>query len=259
MKEQERYLKLSGLEPLVVTSQTNFVNVGERTNVTGSRKFLRLIKEDKYEEALEVARAQVEGGAQIIDINMDEGMLDGEKAMVRFLNLIAAEPDIARVPIMIDSSKWEIIEAGLRVVQGKSVVNSISLKEGEAKFIEQAKQIKRYGAAVIVMAFDEEGQADTLNRRIEICERSYRVLVEKVQFPPEDIIFDPNIFPVATGMEEHRRNALDFFLATKWIRENLPYAHVSGGVSNVSFSFRGNDTVREAINAAFYFMPLAME
>ena len=175
MKEQERYLKLSGLEPLVVTSQTNFVNVGERTNVTGSRKFLRLIKEDKYEEALEVARAQVEGGAQIIDINMDEGMLDGEKAMVRFLNLIAAEPDIARVPIMIDSSKWEIIEAGLRVVQGKSVVNSISLKEGEAKFIEQAKQIKRYGAAVIVMAFDEEGQADTLNRRIEICERSYRV------------------------------------------------------------------------------------
>lgn len=253
MKEQERYLKLSGLEPLVVTSQTNFVNVGERTNVTGSRKFLRLIKEDKYEEALEVARAQVEGGAQIIDINMDEGMLDGEKAMVRFLNLIAAEPDIARVPIMIDSSKWEIIEAGLRVVQGKSVVNSISLKEGEAKFIEQAKQIKRYGAAVIVMAFDEEGQADTLNRRIEICERSYRVLVEKVQFPPEDIIFDPNIFPVATGMEEHRRNALDFFLATKWIRENLPYAHVSGGVSNVSFSFRGNDTVREAINAAFLF------
>lgn len=205
MKEQERYLKLSGLEPLVVTSQTNFVNVGERTNVTGSRKFLRLIKEDKYEEALEVARAQVEGGAQIIDINMDEGMLDGEKAMVRFLNLIAAEPDIARVPIMIDSSKWEIIEAGLRVVQGKSVVNSISLKEGEAKFIEQAKQIKRYGAAVIVMAFDEEGQADTLNRRIEICERSYRVLVEKVQFPPEDIFFDPNIFPVATGMEEHRR------------------------------------------------------
>lgn len=195
MKEQERYLKLSGLEPLVVTSQTNFVNVGERTNVTGSRKFLRLIKEDKYEEALEVARAQVEGGAQIIDINMDEGMLDGEKAMVRFLNLIAAEPDIARVPIMIDSSKWEIIEAGLRVVQGKSVVNSISLKEGEAKFIEQAKQIKRYGAAVIVMAFDEEGQADTLNRRIEICERSYRVLVEKVQFPPEDIIFESEYFP----------------------------------------------------------------
>jgi len=248
-----RYLRLSGLEPLIVTSESNFINVGERTNVTGSRKFLRLIKEEKYEEALDVARAQVEGGAQIIDINMDEGMLDGVYAMTKFLNLIAAEPDIARVPVMIDSSKWEIIEAGLKVTQGKSVVNSISLKEGEAAFIDHAKKVKRYGAAVIVMAFDEEGQADTYQRRIEICERSYDILVEKVGFAPEDIIFDPNIFPVATGMEEHRTNALDFFLATKWIRTNLPYAHVSGGVSNVSFSFRGNDRVREAMHSAFLY------
>ena len=250
---ENRYLKLSGLEPLIVTPESNFINVGERTNVTGSRKFLRLIKEEKYEEALDVARAQVEGGAQIIDINMDEGMLDGMYAMTKFLNLIAAEPDIARVPVMIDSSKWEIIEAGLKVTQGKSVVNSISLKEGEAAFIDHAKKVKRYGAAVIVMAFDEEGQADTYQRRIEICERSYDILVEKVGFAPEDIIFDPNIFPVATGMEEHRTNALDFFLATKWIRTNLPYAHVSGGVSNVSFSFRGNDRVREAMHSAFLY------
>jgi len=236
-----------------VTPESNFVNVGERTNVTGSRKFLRLIKEEKFEEALSVARDQVEGGAQIIDVNMDEGMLDGVHAMTTFLNLIASEPDISRVPIMIDSSKWEIIEAGLKVVQGKCVVNSISLKEGEHEFIRQAKLIKRYGAAVIVMAFDEIGQADTYQRRIDICKRSYDILVETVKFAPQDIIFDPNIFPVATGMDEHRKNALDFFQATKWIRTNLPYANVSGGVSNVSFSFRGNNIVREAINSAFLF------
>ena len=271
-EDLEKNLKLSGLEPLIHKTDTKtyinkninetmvtlpsggaFINIGERTNVTGSRKFLRLIKEEKYEEALDVARTQVEGGAQIIDVNMDEGMLDGVFAMTKFLNLIAAEPDIARVPVMIDSSKWEIIEAGLKVVQGKGVVNSISLKEGEENFIKQAKTIKRYGAATVVMAFDEVGQADTLERRIEICKRSYAILVNQVGFPPQDIIFDPNIFPVATGMEEHRRNALDFFLATKWIRENLPHAHVSGGVSNVSFSFRGNDKVREAMHSAFLF------
>ena len=246
-------LKLSGLEPLIVTPQSNFVNVGERTNVTGSRKFLRLIKEELFDEALSVAREQVEGGAQIIDINMDEGMIDGKEAMIKFLNLIAAEPDIARVPVMIDSSKWEIIEAGLKCIQGKGVVNSISLKEGEEQFIDHARKIKRYGAAVIVMAFDEKGQADSYERRIEICERSYRVLVDKVGFPKEDIIFDPNIFPVATGMAEHNNNAVDFFNATKWIRENLPGAHVSGGVSNVSFSFRGNNVVREAMHAAFLY------
>ncbi len=250
---ETKYLKLSGLEPLIITPETNFVNVGERTNVTGSRKFLRLIKEENYEEALDIARNQVEGGAQIIDVNMDEGMLDGVYAMTKFLNLIAAEPDIARVPVMIDSSKWEIIEAGLKVVQGKGIVNSISLKEGEAAFIHHAKLIKRYGAAVIVMAFDENGQADNYERRIEICKRSYDILVNEVHFPAEDIIFDPNIFPVATGMEEHKLNALDFFRATKWIRENLPHAGVSGGVSNVSFSFRGNDKVREAMHSAFLY------
>jgi len=246
-------LQLSGLEPLFVTEESIFVNVGERTNVTGSRKFLRLIKEEKYTEALSVAREQVEGGAQIIDVNMDEGMLDGVYAMTKFLNLIAAEPDIARVPVMIDSSKWEIIEAGLKVVQGKAVVNSISLKEGKDTFIHHAKLIKRYGAAVIVMAFDEDGQADNYERRIEICKRSYDILVNEVHFPAQDIIFDPNIFPVATGMDEHKLNALDFFRATKWIRENLPYANISGGVSNVSFSFRGNDTVREAMHSAFLY------
>lgn len=253
MSDSRVTLRLSGLEPLIVTPESNFVNVGERTNVTGSRKFLRLIKEEQFDEALSVAREQVEGGAQIIDVNMDEGMIDGKEAMVRFLNLMAAEPDIARVPVMIDSSKWEIIEAGLQCVQGKGVVNSISLKEGEELFIEQARKIKRYGAAVIVMAFDEKGQADSYERRIEICQRSYRILVDQVKFPKEDIIFDPNIFPVATGMEEHNNNALDFFNATKWIRENLPGAHVSGGVSNVSFSFRGNNAVREAMHAAFLY------
>lgn len=249
----KKYLSLSGFEPLIITPKTNFVNIGERTNVTGSRKFLRLIKENNYSQALEVAREQVEGGAQIIDVNMDEGMIDGVAAMTKFLNLMAAEPDIAKLPIMIDSSKWEILEAGLKVVQGKSVVNSISLKEGEELFVQQAKKIKRYGAAVIVMAFDENGQADSFERRIEICERSYRILVDQVQFPPQDIIFDPNIFPVATGMDEHRKNAVDFFKATEWIRKNLPYAHVSGGVSNVSFSFRGNNTVREAMHSSFLY------
>lgn len=246
-------LKLSGLEPLVATPESNFINVGERTNVTGSRAFLRMIKEGDFEAALAVARDQVDGGAQIIDINMDEGMIDGKEAMVKFLNLIAAEPDIARVPVMIDSSKWEIIEAGLKCVQGKGVVNSISLKEGEESFVKQAKLIRKYGAAVIVMAFDEDGQADSKERRIEICERSYRILVDKVKFEPTDIIFDPNIFPVATGMDEHNNNAVDFFGATKWIRENLPGTHVSGGVSNVSFSFRGNNKVREAMHASFLY------
>lgn len=246
-------LRLSGLEPLIVTPESNFVNVGERTNVTGSRRFARLIKEEKYDEALEIARDQVEGGAQILDVNMDEGMLDGKAAMIKFLNLIAAEPDIARIPIMIDSSKWEIIEAGLKCIQGKGVVNSISLKEGEEAFIDHAKKIKRYGAATVVMAFDEKGQADSYERRIEICKRSYDILIEKVGFPKEDIIFDPNIFPVATGIDEHNNNAVDFFRATKWIRTNLPGAHVSGGVSNVSFSFRGNDPVREAMHSAFLY------
>ncbi|MFT4683288.1 MAG: 5-methyltetrahydrofolate--homocysteine methyltransferase [Flavobacteriales bacterium] len=246
-------LTLSGLEPLIITQDSNFVNIGERTNVTGSRKFLRLIKEGLFDEALSVARDQVEGGAQIIDINMDEGMIDGKEAMVHFLNLIAAEPDIARVPVMIDSSKWEIIEAGLKVVQGKCVVNSISLKEGEDSFIHQAQTIRRYGAAVVVMAFDEDGQADSFERRVEICKRAYTILTEQVGFPPKDIIFDPNVFPVATGMEEHRRNAIHFFEATKWIRTNLPFAHVSGGISNVSFSFRGNPAVREAMHSSFLY------
>ncbi len=249
----DHLMHLSGLEPLTLRPESNFLNVGERTNVTGSKKFLRLIKENNYEEALSIARDQVEGGAQVIDVNMDEGMLDSEAAMTTFLNLIAAEPDISRVPIMIDSSKWSVIEAGLKCVQGKAIVNSISLKEGEDKFIEQASKVRQYGAAVIVMAFDEVGQADTLQRRIDICGRAYRILTEQVKFPPQDIIFDPNIFPVATGMDEHRRNALDFFDSTKWIKEHLPYAKVSGGVSNVSFSFRGNDHVREAIHSAFLY------
>ncbi len=253
MSHSYRPLKLSGLEPLVITPESNFVNVGERTNVAGSRKFLRLVKEDKFDEALEVARDQVDNGAQIIDINMDDGLIDGKAAMVKFLNLIAAEPEISRVPIMIDSSKWEIIEAGLQVVQGKCVVNSISLKEGEKEFIQHATAIKRYGAAVIVMAFDETGQADNFDRRVEIARRSYNILVDQVGFAPEDIIFDLNIFPVATGMEEHRRNAIDFIEGTRWVRNNLPHASVSGGVSNVSFSFRGNNTVREAMHSAFLY------
>ena len=251
--QPDTLMHLSGLEPLTLRPESNFLNVGERTNVTGSKKFLRLIKEGNFEEALSIAKDQVDGGAQVIDVNMDEGMLDSEQSMTTFLNLIASEPDISRVPIMIDSSKWSVIEAGLKCVQGKAIVNSISLKEGEEKFIEQAHKIKQYGAAVIVMAFDEVGQADTLQRRIDICKRAYDILVNKVNFPPQDIIFDPNIFPVATGMEEHRLNALDFFNATKWIKENLPHAKVSGGVSNVSFSFRGNDHVREAIHSAFLF------
>lgn len=246
-------MKLSGLEPLIFTPTINFVNIGERTNITGSKKFARLILNGQYDEALEIALDQVRGGAQVLDVCMDEGMLDGEFAMVKFLNLIASEPEISRIPIMIDSSKWSIILAGLKCVQGKGIVNSISLKNGEAEFIHQAKTVKKFGAAVVVMAFDEKGQADTYERRIEICERSYRILVDQVKFNPQDIIFDPNIFPVATGMEEHRKNALDFFLATKWIKKNLPGAKVSGGVSNVSFSFRGNDRVREAMHAAFLY------
>ena len=246
-------IKLSGLEALVATTDSNFINVGERTNVTGSKKFLDLIKNNQFEDALSVAREQVEGGAQIIDINMDEAMIDGIAAMVRFLRLIASEPDISRVPLMIDSSKWEIIEEGLKNVQGKSIVNSISLKEGEDDFIFKAKKIKRYGAAVIVMAFDENGQADSYERRIEICKRAYDILVNVVGINKHDIIFDPNIFPVGTGIEEHKNNALDFFRATKWIKENLPGAMVSGGVSNVSFSFRGNNKVREAMHSAFLY------
>ncbi|WP_203141056.1 methionine synthase [Marinobacter mangrovi] len=245
-------LRLSGLEPFTGDENTLFINVGERTNVTGSKRFLRLIKEEQYEEALSVARDQVENGAQIIDINMDEGMLDSKDVMVRFLNLVASEPDIARVPIMIDSSKWEVIEAGLRCIQGKAVVNSISLKEGEAEFIARAKSCMRYGAAVVVMAFDEQGQADSFKRKTEICKRSYDTLVG-IGFNPSDIIFDPNIFAIATGIEEHNNYAVDFIEATGWIRKNLPHASISGGVSNVSFSFRGNDVVREAIHSVFLY------
>jgi 5-methyltetrahydrofolate--homocysteine methyltransferase len=247
------FLKLSGLEPLIITPQSNFINIGERTNVAGSKKFLRLIKEEKFEEALTIARDQVEGGAQILDVNMDDGLIEGKEVMVKFLNLIVSEPDIARIPIMIDSSKWDIIEAGLQVVQGKCVVNSISLKEGEEEFISRAKKIKRYGAAVVVMAFDEVGQADNYERRIEIVQRSFDVLTQKANFPPEDIIFDLNIFPVATGMEEHRRSSVDFIEATRWVKQNLPLCSISGGVSNVSFSFRGNNPVREAMHSVFLY------
>ena len=246
-------MKLSGLEPFNVTEDTLFVNVGERTNVTGSARFKKLIKEEDYETALEVARQQVEAGAQVIDVNMDEGLIDAEKVMVTFLNLMASEPDISRVPVMIDSSKWEVIEAGLKCIQGKGIVNSISLKEGEDNFIQQAKLVMRYGAAVIVMAFDEEGQADTQERKVEICTRAYKVLTEKVGFPPEDIIFDPNIFAIATGIEEHNNYAVDFIEATREIKRTLPHAKVSGGVSNVSFSFRGNNPVREAIHSVFLY------
>ena len=246
-------LRLSGLEPFVLTSDIPFVNVGERTNVTGSAKFRKLITNRDYATALDVARDQVENGAQIIDVNMDEGLIDSKQAMIEFLNLVAAEPDIARVPVMIDSSKWEVIEAGLKCVQGKPVVNSISLKEGEEAFIHHASLCLAYGAAVVVMAFDEDGQADSFDRKTEICERAYKVLTEKVGFPPEDIIFDPNVFAVATGIEEHDNYGVDFIEATRWIRENLPHCHISGGVSNLSFSFRGNEPVREAMHAVFLY------
>lgn len=252
-KIQEPYLRLSGLEPVVYRPDSNFMNIGERTNVTGSKKFARLIKENNYDEALSVARDQVEGGAQVLDINMDEGMLDSEAAMTKFINLLEAEPDIAKLPIMIDSSKWSVIEAGLKCLQGKGIVNSISLKEGEDVFTEHARKVLSYGAAVIVMAFDEKGQADTFERRIEICKRAYKILTEEIGFQPQDIIFDPNILAIATGIEEHNNYAVDYLEATRWIKQNLPYAKVSGGVSNLSFSFRGNDTVREAMHSAFLF------
>ncbi|MDP2066339.1 MAG: dihydropteroate synthase, partial [Burkholderiaceae bacterium] len=259
-------MKLSGLEPVTLgaalqaddgtgarPATASFVNIGERTNVTGSKAFARMILNGEFEQALAVARQQVDNGAQIIDINMDEAMLDSKAAMVRFLNLIASEPDISRVPIMIDSSKWEVIEAGLRCIQGKGIVNSISMKEGVDAFKQQARLLRRYGAAAVVMAFDEKGQADTYQRKIDICERAYRILVDEVDFPPEDIIFDPNIFAIATGIEEHNNYAVDFINATRWIKANLPGAKVSGGVSNVSFSFRGNDPVREAIHTVFLY------
>ena len=253
MSAAARPTRLSGLEPLVITPDLLFVNVGERTNVTGSAQFRKLIKEERYEEAVEVARQQVANGAQILDVNMDEGLIDSEKAMVRFLNLIASEPDIARIPVMVDSSKWSVIEAGLKCLQGKGVVNSISLKEGEEAFVEHARKVLRYGAAAVVMAFDETGQADTCARKVEICTRAYRILTEEVGFPPEDIIFDPNIFAVATGIEEHDNYAVDFIEATRIIKRTLPHCHVSGGVSNVSFSFRGNEPVRAAIHSVFLY------
>ncbi|MGL4436014.1 MAG: dihydropteroate synthase, partial [Giesbergeria sp.] len=246
-------MKLSGLEPVSIGADSLFVNVGERTNVTGSKAFARMILGGQYEEALAVARQQVENGAQVIDVNMDEAMLDSQAAMVRFLNLMASEPDIARLPVMVDSSKWTVIEAGLRCLQGKGIVNSISMKEGVDEFKRQARLVKRYGAAAVVMAFDEKGQADTYERKTEICERAYRILVDEVDFPPEDIIFDPNVFAIATGIEEHNNYAVDFINATRWIKQNLPGAKVSGGVSNVSFSFRGNDPVREAIHTVFLY------
>lgn len=253
MSTTPRYTRLSGLEPLVITPELLFVNVGERTNVTGSAQFRKLIKEERYEEAVEVARQQVANGAQILDVNMDEGLIDSEKAMARYLTLIASEPDIARIPVMVDSSKWSVIESGLKCLQGKGVVNSISLKEGEEAFIEHARKVLRYGAATVVMAFDEQGQADTCERKVEICTRAYKILTEQVGFPPEDIIFDPNIFAVATGMEEHNNYAVDFIEATRIIRQTLPHCHISGGVSNVSFSFRGNETVRQAIHSVFLY------
>ncbi|MBL0223461.1 MAG: methionine synthase [Xanthomonadales bacterium] len=253
MSLHPRHTVLSGLEPLVITPELNFINVGERTNVTGSAQFRKMIKEGRFEEAVEVARQQVENGAQILDVNMDEGLIDSEAAMVRFLNLIASEPDIARIPVMVDSSKWTVIEAGLKCLQGKGVVNSISLKEGEEQFLEQARKVMRHGAAAVVMAFDEEGQADTCERKVAICTRAYRILTEQLDFPPEDIIFDPNIFAIATGIEEHNNYAVDFIEATRIIRQTLPHCHVSGGVSNVSFSFRGNEPVRAAIHAVFLY------
>ncbi len=253
MKVTPRYTRLSGLEPLVITPELLFVNIGERTNVTGSAQFKKLIKDDRYDEAVEVARQQVASGAQILDVNMDEGLIDSEMAMAKYLNLISAEPDIARVPVMVDSSKWTVIEAGLRCLQGKGVVNSISLKEGEVVFFEHARKVLAYGAAVVVMAFDEQGQADTKTRKVEICTRAYKLLTEEIGFPPEDIIFDPNIFAIATGIEEHNNYAVDFIEATREIKAKLPHCHVSGGVSNVSFSFRGNETVRQAIHSVFLY------
>ena len=246
-------MRLSGLEAFNIDDRSLFVNVGERTNVTGSKAFARMILNDEFDAALAVARQQVDNGAQVIDINMDEAMLDSLVAMQRFLNLIASEPDIARVPIMIDSSKWSVIEAGLKCVQGKAIVNSISMKEGEQEFLRQAELCRRYGAAVIVMAFDEKGQADTFERKTEICARAYQLLTEQVGMPAEDIVFDPNIFAIATGIEEHNNYAVDFIEATRWIRQNLPHARISGGVSNVSFSFRGNDAAREAIHTVFLY------
>ena len=247
------YLRLAGLEPLIVRPETNFINVGERTNVTGSKMFARLIRDNKYEEALSVARQQVENGAQVLDVNMDDALLEGVLAMTTFLNLVQSEPDIAKIPIMIDSSKFEIIEAGLKCVQGKCIVNSISMKEGEEKFIEQAIICQSYGASVIVMAFDEKGQADTKERKVEICHRAYKILTEQVGFDPQDIIFDPNIFAIATGMEEHNNYGVDFIEATREIKQLMPLTKISGGVSNLSFAFRGNDHVREAMNSVFLF------
>ena len=251
--EKDNVLRLSGLELLEVTPEKNFINIGERCNVAGSRKFLRLINEKKYEEALDIARRQVEDGALILDINMDDGLLDAEHEMVNFLNLIMSDPEISRVPIMIDSSKWEVIRAGLKCVQGKCVVNSISLKEGEEAFIGHAREIKELGAATVVMAFDEKGQATTFERKIEICERAYKLLTEKVGFNPGDIIFDPNVLAVGTGIEEHNNYAIDFIKAAGWIRKNLPHAHISGGISNLSFAFRGNNYLREAMHAVFLY------
>src|SRR5438045_2298428 len=247
------YLRLSGLEPLVVRPESNFVNIGERTNVTGSKKFARLIRDNKYEEALSVARQQVESGAQVLDVNMDDALLDGVKGMTTFLNLLQSEPDIAKIPVMIDSSKFEIIEAGLKCVQGKCIVNSISMKEGVEKFIQQAEICKMYGASVVVMAFDEKGQADTLQRRVDICSMAYQILIEQVGYDPQDIIFDPNIFAIATGLEEHNNYAVDFIEATRIIKQKMPLAKISGGVSNLSFSFRGNEDVREAMHSVLLF------
>ncbi|MGH8074595.1 MAG: dihydropteroate synthase, partial [Lysobacter sp.] len=248
-----RQTRLSGLEPLTITPESNFINVGERTNVTGSAQFRKLIKDDRYDEAVVVARQQVESGAQVLDVNMDEGLLDSEQAMVTYLNLIAAEPDIARIPVMVDSSKWTVIEAGLKCLQGKGIVNSISMKEGEDEFLRQARLVRRYGAAVVVMAFDEDGQADTVQRKVDICSRAFKLLTEQVGFPPEDIIFDPNVFAIATGIEEHNDYGVAFIKAAREIRRRFPLSHISGGVSNVSFSFRGNETVRQAIHTVFLY------
>ncbi|HPA02639.1 MAG TPA: dihydropteroate synthase, partial [Chiayiivirga sp.] len=253
MNALPRFTRLSGLEPLVITPESNFINVGERTNVTGSAQFKKLILEGRLDEAVVVARQQVENGAQVIDVNMDEGLLDSKKAMVEFLNLIAAEPDIAKVPVMVDSSKWEVIEAGLKCLQGKGIVNSISMKEGEAEFLRQARLVRRYGAAVVVMAFDEIGQADTAQRKVEICARAFKLLTEEIGFPPEDIIFDPNCFAIATGIEEHNNYAVDFIEGARELRRRFPHSHISGGVSNVSFSFRGNEPVRQAIHVVFLY------